>query len=53
MRVSNELSEAETGKSMDVRFKTGIKTLALEKLLQHDRRSVPWRVLYPCFHGPC
>ncbi|PKU38505.1 hypothetical protein llap_11193 [Limosa lapponica baueri] len=38
MRISNELTGAETGKSMGLRFKSGIKMFALEKLLQHDRR---------------
>lgn len=52
MRVSNELSGAETGKSMDFRFKTGIKTLALEKPLQRDRRSVTWHMLYPASMVP-
>jgi len=40
MRVSNEQSGAETGKSMGLRFKPEIKTLALEKLLQ--LRSERW-----------
>lgn len=34
MRVSNKLTGAETGKSMDLKFKPGIKTLAFKKLVQ-------------------
>lgn len=52
MSVFNELSGAETENSLKLTFKTGIKILALEKLLQHDRRSVTWHILYPCFHSP-
>lgn len=52
MKVFNELSGAETEKSMELIFQTGIKTLVLEKLQQHDRKSVTWHMLYPCFHGP-
>lgn len=52
MSVFNELSGPETENSLKLTFKTGIKILALEKLLQHDRRSVTWHILYPCFHSP-
>lgn len=52
MKVFNDLSGAETEKSMELIFQTGIKTLALEKLLQHERKSVTWHMLYPYIHCP-